>query len=753
MATSLHLIFKQQFHLRFMGGEIAVHTLSAALSRWQRDVLLPGMQVVLDELDVADRHLRLDVLQIDAEEIIGGDWEQQLANKICRELRKQIREGVPFFEEVVGMSDEKGVGKKDGGKSLYYKEGGEFVEGEGMGSAESLGASGSGMESAGTTATGRLAGTEGAGIDTTTNTHAGTYSGTGGSTDAIGATGTYSGTTGSTDAIGTTGTYSGITGSTDAIGTTGTYSGTTATNDNTVASQLSAFAQNDKDNLQDNISQFNEAEQLQLVLYYLQTGALPWYAAALPGKDILHWLNGLVTAGYLSSKEGIVFLNAHPVALQRLLVQVTPVLLQESFMQWNISVFQQYFSEISKVATNLFDTGNARVWAYAVLYNILADPAAYDRLADAGIAGTVPLWKQWLTSENVAYEAVMNIFAQYKGVVSDQIDIVSVDKQIVNEDQSSLSTEDNKQAVSDQLSSSQKNLTSPSDPTSPKNLTSQKDPVSEEDSASKSSETTGERALTEKGSAALQTETDHISSLFTQKDESSFIPKDKSSFFTPKDDPISSPSTPKDKPLLFSFNPNNKSPFTQKDEQISTPKDKSPNILKDEPHTAENGLFINNAGLVLLHPFISPWLTNLGLLEDDKWKDISAHRRAVQLLYYLSTGSLTSTDYELPLCKLLLGFELDEPAAAVLDITKEEETESTDLLQEVIKQWPILKDTSPESLQETFLQRDGRLIHHPGKWQLHVEQSPYDMLLQHMPWGFGVIRSSMMKELLFVDWA
>jgi hypothetical protein len=125
----------------------------------------------------------------------------------------------------------------------------------------------------------------------------------------------------------------------------------------------------------------------------------------------------------------------------------------------------------------------------------------------------------------------------------------------------------------------------------------------------------------------------------------------------------------------------------------------------------------------------------------------------VQLLYYLSTGSFTSADYELPLCKLLLGFPLDEPAAAVLDITEEEETESRDLLREVIRQWPILKDTSPESLQETFLLRDGRLIHHQSKWQLNVAQSPYDMLLQHMPWGFGVIRSSMMKELLFVEWA
>jgi hypothetical protein len=368
MTTSLHIIFKQQFHLRFIGGEIAVHTLSAALSRWQRDVLLPGMQQILDELDVADQHLRLDALQIDAGEITGGDWEQQLANKICWELRKEIISRAVWSKSTNEIktgpgNDKNGLDKKYAGNPSGKKPVDDSVAGFKHNSY-------------------KASYPDIAAQQKHNNNNDLTIEGEGTALPGFSEASPQLPVTGAPDIM-----------ATDMHNSTG-------------SSQLSAFTQEEKkneDDLRDKISRFNEAEQLELVLYYLQTGALPWYAAALPGKDTLHWLNELITAGYLYSKAGIAFISAHPVALQRLLMQVTPVLLQQSFRQWNTPVFQQYFPEIDRIATSLFDVGNARVWAYAVLYDLLADPA---------MSAPVPLWKQWLTSENIHHSIIRNIFTR-----------------------------------------------------------------------------------------------------------------------------------------------------------------------------------------------------------------------------------------------------------------------------------------------------------------------------------------------------
>ncbi|HET7899411.1 MAG TPA: contractile injection system tape measure protein, partial [Flavisolibacter sp.] len=178
--------------------------------------------------------------------------------------------------------------------------------------------------------------------------------------------------------------------------------------------------------------------------------------------------------------------------------------------------------------------------------------------------------------------------------------------------------------------------------------------------------------------------------------------------------------------------------------------------LQQLPAKNESGIqafFIQNAGLVLLHPFLKLFFERLAYLnETGGWKSETLQRRSVLLLHYLCSAKSEAAEYELPLCKLLVGYPFAQPVEAKLDLTGKEVSEAEALLQNVIDQWPILKSTSAEGLRNSFLRREGKLSRQDNGWLLQVEQRSFDILLQHLPWGIGVIKNSWMEEMLFTEW-
>ena len=81
-----------------------------------------------------------------------------------------------------------------------------------------------------------------------------------------------------------------------------------------------------------------------------------------------------------------------------------------------------------------------------------------------------------------------------------------------------------------------------------------------------------------------------------------------------------------------------------------------------------------------------------------------------------------------------------------------------ELLKAVIAHWKAIGSTSVLGLRESFLQRDGRLQRQDKSegdlpvWRLKVEARAFDMLLDRLPWGFGLIRLPWMQGVLHVDW-
>ena len=166
-------------------------------------------------------------------------------------------------------------------------------------------------------------------------------------------------------------------------------------------------------------------------------------------------------------------------------------------------------------------------------------------------------------------------------------------------------------------------------------------------------------------------------------------------------------------------------------------------------------IYIENAGLVLLHPFLSPLFKNLHLTKEDLFIDDYSHMKAVLLTQYLVNGKQSSDENTLVLNKLLCGFPINDPIIKKLTLTKNEKKECADLLQQVIQLWKknhVQVNGTVEGLKNSFIQRPGKLIQKENDWRLQVEQRPYDMVLNSLPWGIGIIKNPWMKGMLWVEW-
>lgn len=166
----------------------------------------------------------------------------------------------------------------------------------------------------------------------------------------------------------------------------------------------------------------------------------------------------------------------------------------------------------------------------------------------------------------------------------------------------------------------------------------------------------------------------------------------------------------------------------------------------------KSGVFINNAGLALLWPFLGRYFKRLNMIKDGDFISEESRLRGVQLTQYLVTGSTEIGESELALNKLLCGVERDQVIENDLDITKEEMALSDSLLQGVIYNWEKMRGTRPDTFRQTFLQRDGMLRKVEDYYELRVEQKSYDMLITTLPWNLSMIKLAWMKSRLTVEW-
>lgn len=184
-----------------------------------------------------------------------------------------------------------------------------------------------------------------------------------------------------------------------------------------------------------------------------------------------------------------------------------------------------------------------------------------------------------------------------------------------------------------------------------------------------------------------------------------------------------------------------------------TPAPAEPESLRFEDLRPRETLHVANAGIVLAGAYLPRLFGMLQLTGDEGFLSPAAAERAVLLMHHLATGRTEAPEPQLALHKVMCGVGLSVPLVSELHPTPQECQALEGLLQAVISHWKIIGHTSVAGLRESFLQREGRLsFDEDDGWQLTVEPRSYDMLLDHLPWGYSLQKFPWMERPLHVEW-
>lgn len=166
----------------------------------------------------------------------------------------------------------------------------------------------------------------------------------------------------------------------------------------------------------------------------------------------------------------------------------------------------------------------------------------------------------------------------------------------------------------------------------------------------------------------------------------------------------------------------------------------------------EEAHYVQNAGLVLLNPFLQTAFEGFGWMENASFKDELAQENALWFVQLLGSKSPVESEAELLLAKILVGMAPETPVRSSHGFETSVLEEADTLLQAAIGYWNKIGNISPNDFRQAFILREGRLKDGGGSWQLKVERQTLDVLMEFLPWSIGVIRLPWMEQLLAVDW-
>jgi len=168
--------------------------------------------------------------------------------------------------------------------------------------------------------------------------------------------------------------------------------------------------------------------------------------------------------------------------------------------------------------------------------------------------------------------------------------------------------------------------------------------------------------------------------------------------------------------------------------------------------TEQEGAAIQNAGLILLHPFFPTYFSRLDLLSKGKFVDETARHRAVRLLQLLVDGGTDHGEHTLLLNKVMCNLPWEVPLMPDIVITAAEKELALQLLGAAIQQWPKMHNASVEGFRASFLKREGIIWQTEEAWFQRVQQRSYDIILQTLPWSYGMTRFSWLPKPIYTEW-
>ena len=179
-------------------------------------------------------------------------------------------------------------------------------------------------------------------------------------------------------------------------------------------------------------------------------------------------------------------------------------------------------------------------------------------------------------------------------------------------------------------------------------------------------------------------------------------------------------------------------------------KKRSEELKKKDMESMPNQLFVENAGLVLLNPFLPALFKELELVGEDG--KLTNPDLAACILHYAATGREGDYEFEMAFEKYLCGIPPSISLDREVELSEKQKEEVGKVLNSVLEHWSALKSKSIELLQNEFLTRSGKLIVEKSNHRLVIEKKTFDLLLDKLPWSYSLIKFSWKKELIFVEW-
>lgn len=171
-----------------------------------------------------------------------------------------------------------------------------------------------------------------------------------------------------------------------------------------------------------------------------------------------------------------------------------------------------------------------------------------------------------------------------------------------------------------------------------------------------------------------------------------------------------------------------------------------------EKEEFKDPIFVNHAGLIILSPYLVTLFEKSKLLQNGDFINLQSKMKAVHLLCYAATGSSNLGEEHLVIPKVLSGLAIKLPIDSNIQLENEDKELVNSLLSSITQQWEPLKNSSIETLRESFLQRKGKLEDKEDFLQLHIETKGIDILLDQIPWNIGMIKTQWMDKLLQITW-
>ncbi|MEM5567088.1 contractile injection system tape measure protein [Psychroserpens sp. AS72] len=163
---------------------------------------------------------------------------------------------------------------------------------------------------------------------------------------------------------------------------------------------------------------------------------------------------------------------------------------------------------------------------------------------------------------------------------------------------------------------------------------------------------------------------------------------------------------------------------------------------------------MENTGLIIAHPFLTQLFNYLNYLDDkNQFKNEELQYRAVYLLHYIATEENSDIDEaDLSMSKILTGLLIEDSIPSNIVLTENEKNYANEVLQVIISKWDKLGSTSNDGLRNTFIKRNGILKKRDEAYQLTIETSGTDILLDYIPWNIKLIKWPWFEQLIYISW-